>query len=167
MISTPTNLDYLIDFVRVQVGDLTPPYRYTDDMLRTTLVAAVQDLQRWWNNRYMLDSSYNVYRNPNMEFLVPEPPIIQDADIKPIKLMASIIIKSGTLENMSYSFGSWRDAEVSYSNIEGGRQKDTSLQRDWDELYAIMLPPTKRLAGAIKGSLPGYLRNSWERDTEF
>ena len=169
MIETPTNLDYLIDFIRIQIGDMTPPYRYTDSMLRTTIIISIRTLQRWWNSKYLIDSTtYNVYRNPAaINFLFPEPPIIQDLDQRPIELMTSIIIKTGSLENVSYNIGSWRDYEVSYSNIEGGRLKDSSLKRDWEELNALLTPPSKKLAWPIKGSLPGYKGNAYERDTKF
>jgi hypothetical protein len=167
MIETVTNLDYLIDYVRIQIGDMTEPYRYTEAMLRTTIVTAVRALQRWWNNKYLLDASYNIYRNPYITFLFPEPPIIQDMDQRPIELMSSIIVKKGSLENVSYNMGSWRDAEVSYSNIEGGRIKTASLKDDIDELKLLLTPPSKRLAWTIKGSLPGYKGNAYERDTDF
>jgi hypothetical protein len=168
MIETTTNIDYLIDFVRIQIGDMNPPYRYTDSMLRTTIITSIRALQRWWNSKYLINSTtYDVYRNPAINLLFPEPPIIQDLDQRPIELMCSIIIKTGSLENVSYSMGSWRDAEVSYSNIEGGRIKDSSLKRDWEELMNLLPPPSKKLAWTIKGSLPGYKGNAYERDTEF
>jgi len=168
MIETVTNLDYLIDFVRIQIGDMTVPYRYTDAMLRTTLVTAVRALQRWWNNRYLINATtYDVYRNPNIAFLMSSPPIIQDADQRPIELMTSIIIKTGSLENISYNLSSWRDAEISFSNLEMGRRKDASLVRDWNELTSLLSIPVKRLAWTIKGSLPGYNNNPYEKDSEF
>ncbi len=167
-ITTPTNLDYLIDFLRLHLGDTdSASYRYLDEWLRTALVISVKELQRWWNYRYLLDSNYNVYRNPNHVFIFAEPPIIQDADEKPIILMASIIIKKGSLENNSWEVGSWRDAEISYSNIEGNRAKLESLRNDWEQLTAILKPPTKRLAQTKKGSLPGYLNNLYERVTKY
>lgn len=167
-VSTSTNLDYLIDMLRLHLGDTDPAsYRYMDEWLRTALVASVKELQRWWNYRYLLDSSYNVYRNPNHVFLFSEPPIIQDADEKPIILMASIIIKKGSLENNSWNVGSWRDAEISYSNIEGNRAKLESIRDDWNQLTALLKPPTKRLVQSKKGSLPGYLNNLYERLTKY
>jgi hypothetical protein len=36
-----------------------------------------------------------------------------------------------------------------------------------NELNSLILPPTKRLARTKKLSLPGYLNNSHERDTEY
>jgi hypothetical protein len=73
--------------------------------------------------------------------------------------MASILIKTGELENLSWNLGAWRDAEISYSNIEAGRRKDSSLVRDWKELTSILKPPQKRLASPGKSHLPGYINN--------
>jgi hypothetical protein len=165
--SVASNLEYLIPYIRIQIGDLTAPYRYTDSMILTVIKASIKALQRWWNNRYLLDSSENVYRNPGITFLMPSPPIIQDADQRPIELMSSIIIKTGSLENVSYSLSSWRDAEISFSNLEMGRRKDASLVRDWNELTSLLSIPVKRLAWTIKGSLPGYNHNPYEKDSEY
>ncbi len=158
-----TDMTYLVRRLRLQLGDLdATTYRYTDDQLQLTLIAAVEALQPWWDFRYLLNDSDEVYRNESVNFKYAEPPVIQRSDIRPIILMASIISKSGSLENMAYSIGSWRDAEVAYSNIEGGKSKDKSLQRDLDELNNILKPPQKKLFGGSKVSLPGYINNTFE-----
>lgn len=167
-IEETTNLDYLIMDLRLHLGDTDDSaYRYTDDWLRTALVMSVKSLMRWWNYKYLLDTSYNVYRNENHIYLFAEPPIIEYGDEYPIVLMASIIIKEGSLEVNSWNVGSWRDAEIAYSNIEGNRAKTQSLQKDWDALEAVLKPPQKRLAQSKKGSLPGYIGNRYERTTKY
>ena len=158
-----TTLTYLIPRLRIHIGDTdSTAYRYLDDMLELTLVTSVESLQKWWNYRYLLNDSDEVYRNPNIRFLFAEPPVIQRGDIAPIVLMASITLKSGALENLSWSVGAWRDAEISYSNIEGSRAKREGWQRDLDLLKDILKPPQKRLAQSEKGHLPGYLENEFE-----
>ena len=167
-IESVTNLDYLIDGLRLHIGDITPAtYRYADEWLRTALVMSVKALQRWWNYKYLVDTDYNVYRNQNFTYLFPEPPIIENGDEQPIILMASIITKEGSLEQNSWAVGSWRDAEISYSNIEGNRSKEGSIDRDWKLLTDILKPPMKRLAQAKKQSLKGYLGNRYENKTDF
>jgi hypothetical protein len=150
-----TTLDYLREPLRMHLGD-SDSSRYTDTWLDTALISSVEALQKWWDYKYLLDTNDNAYRNPNHRYLFSEPPVIQDGDNRPIVLMASIIIKSGDLENMAWNLGSWRDAEISYSNIQSGRTKNNSLERDWRELTDILKPPQKRLSGAKKGHLPGY-----------
>jgi hypothetical protein len=78
--------------------------------------------------------------------------------------MASIIIKKGSLQNMSWSVGNWRDAEIQYSNIEGGREREASLKDDWNELKSIITPPTRKLAPNVKMHLPGYKYGIFEYD---
>jgi hypothetical protein len=66
------------------------------------------------------------------------------------------------LESSAWSIGSWKDNEISVSSIEQGRLRTGTLRNLWDELNGLLLPPTKRLVRARKGSLPGYLGNDYE-----
>lgn len=156
-ITTATDLDYLIPELRYRLGDTdATAYRYLDEWLRVALVSGLKALQRWWRIRYVIDESdYTVSRYAGSTFIFDEPPVIQQQDETPIVIMASILTKSGVLQNNSWSVGSWRDAEIAVSNIESGRIKDSSLARDWAELEMYILPPTKRLTGVVRTSIPG------------
>ena len=147
-----SNIDYLIPVFRLEIGDLDPTaYRYTDEWLSTALVAAVVALQRWWSNKYLVDSTYTVVsRNPDITFTFDEPPVIQTPDETPVVLMATYIIKDGSLENSAWSTSTWRDAEYYVSNVEGGRMKNASLQRTWDRLLMYLKPPQKRLNAGVR-----------------
>lgn len=159
-------LDYLIPHVRLYIGDMNPTtYRYADTWVSLALVAAVKSLGRWWKNKYIVDINDLVSRNENIQFPIDAPPVIMFDDERVIILMTSIIMLEGSLENLSWDVGSWKDAEVSFSNIETGKVKDSRITRMWNELNSLMLPPIKRLANAKKGSLPGYIGNQWERNT--
>lgn len=163
--TTTVNLSYLIPRLRLHIGDIDPDsYRHLDEWLRLSLVVSVETLQKWWNYKYLIDDNNDVYRNPNIRFLHSQPPVIERGDIKPIILMAAIMIKSGDLENLSWNVGAWRDAEISYSNIEASRRKDDMIKRDWEELTSILKPPQRRLAESQKGHLPGYIGNPFEQD---
>jgi hypothetical protein len=146
-----SNLSYLIAVLRLEIGDINPAsYRYTDEWLDTALVSSIVALQRWWNNKYLVDETYTtVSRNPDITFIFSEPPVIQTSDETPVVLMASYIIQSGSLENSAWSIGTWRDAEYYVSNTDGGRIRDAGLKRTWDRLLMYLKPPQKRLnAGA-------------------
>lgn len=147
IIEEPNELSDLIPDLRAYLGDTNlSAFRYTDEWLYAALVMAVKSLQRWWRNRYLFDTSGKyIARNPNSTFTFASPPEIEDADQRALILMASVIIKSGQLENSSWSTSTWRDAEYYVSNVEGGRMKDISLKRDWDELLSILKPPQRRL----------------------
>ena len=163
-----TNVDYLIDPLRLHLGDTTSgSYRYTDEWLRTSLIMSIKALQRWWDYKYLVDTNYDVYRNQHWNYLFSEPPVIEHGDEQPIILMASIIIKEGSLENNSWNVGSWKDAEIAYSNIEGNKAKVASIEADRKALEDMLKPPTKRLARTQKGSLPGYKKNIYERTTKY
>lgn len=155
-IDAEINLDYLIPTLRLQLGDTNPTtYRYIDGWLRSALVTGVVSMQRWWKNRYTVDfDTNNVVRSSDYEFLFDSPPIIQRPDERPIILMASILIKSGQLESNSWNVGSWKDAEIAVSNIEGNRAKEFGIGLDWSELQMYILPPTKRLKGALRIAHP-------------
>lgn len=146
-----TDLNYLIPRLRLRLGDMNPAsYRYLDEWLHAALIASVDALTRWWDDKYQIDENNRVYPN------------ILRRDIQPIILMACIIVKSGSLENFSWNLGSWRDAEISFSNIEGGKGKQESLKRDWEELNKLLTSPNKKLALPVKGHLPGYVGNQEE-----
>jgi hypothetical protein len=145
-----SNLFYLIPILRVKLWDIVVPYRYLDEWLDVALIAAIKSLQRWWSNKYLVDSTNLVVsRNPDITFTLDEPPVIETSDERVVILMASILVKEGTLENSAWSTATWRDAEYYVSNIEGTKTRESGLKRDWDELLSIIKPPQKRLnAGA-------------------
>lgn len=150
-----SNVDYLIPELRLHLGDTdSTSYRYVDSWLEVSLITAIKALMRWWGSRYIINDSDDVYRNPDIEFTEDEPPIIQQSDERPIILMASILVKSGQLESNSWAVGSWRDAEIAVSNIEGSRSKQFGLNLDWQELQMYLKPPSKQLFGGTRINLP-------------
>lgn len=151
-----SNLDYLITPLRFHIGDTDPTsYRYIDTWLEVALVSSVKALQRWWGTRYLIDDTTNdVYRDTIDVFEFAEPPVIQQMDERPIILMASILVKSGQLESNSWSVGSWKDAEIAVSNIEGSRAKQVGLNLDWQEFLYYFKQPNKRLWGGDRIDLP-------------
>lgn len=156
-IEVETDLDYLIPSLRWKLGDINPSsYRYLDEWLRVALVSALKTLQRWWGIRYLIDdTTYVVTRYDGSSFTFEAPPVIQHMDEAPIVVMAAILTKEGSLESSSWATGSWRDAEVSVSNIEGSRVREASLQKLWDELMAYVSPPSKRLMNVQRSGIPG------------
>jgi hypothetical protein len=165
--TTTTTIDYLMPYLRLTLGDTNPDsYRYTDEWLRIALIASIGSLGRWWKNRYLLDTEDNVYRSSELLFDYSEPPVIQKMDERPIVLMACIIILEGALENSAWNLASWKDAEISYTNLEQGRIRDSGINRFWDEIKYYITPPSKRLAQPQKNSLPGYLNNPYETNSE-
>ncbi len=153
-----SNIDYLIPALRMELWDLNPAsYRYTDAWLSTSLVVAVKSLQRWWSNRYLVDSTDTVIsRNTSSTFDLVSPPLVETSDEMPIILMAAYLIKSGELEANSWNVSTWRDAEYYVSNTEGGRMKDISLQRTWDRLLEYLKPPQKRLNAGVRVSFDDF-----------
>lgn len=161
--ATTTSITYLLTRLRLHLGDTDDSSpRYLNSWLELALIASIETLQTWWNYKYLIDESDGVYRNYKVRFLHASPPIIERGDVRPIVLMAAIIIETGDLENLAWNVGAWRDAEISYSNIEASRRKDKLIQRDWNELTNILKPPQKNLSGAHKGHLGGYVDNQFE-----
>lgn len=150
------NLDYLLPALRLHLGDTVPAtYRYTDEWLVVALTSGVKAMQRWWGDRYLIDvTTGDVERGTSYTFLYEDPPIVQDADERPLILMSSILVKSGQLESNSWNVGSWKDAEIAVSNIEGNKAKMFGVGLDWEELKMYILPPTKKLSAAIRIAHP-------------
>ena len=158
-IAVVTDLDYLLPALRLHLGDMdSTSYRYIDGWLRVSLVSSLKALGRWWGDRYLIDESdYSVTRNADRAdfFEFDSPPVIMHRDERPIILMASVLIKSGSLENNSWSVSSWKDAEISVSTIASARSKEFSYGMDWDELMGIMKSPQKKLWGGYRSEIPG------------
>jgi hypothetical protein len=162
------DISYLYDFLRLKTGDTTQPYRYTDAWLKVSLVLAIKSLQRYWRDKYLVDTiTSEVYRNTDYQFWLFDESlgIIESADEPIIVIMAAIIILEGSLENSAWDINSWRDAEISVSNIQSGVTRSDNIRRLIDELFSVVTPPTKKLARALKASLPGYLANDFEIET--
>ncbi len=158
-----TTLAYLIAPLRRQLSDYTEPYTYTDAVLSGFLLDSIKALGNRWNNRYRVATvdgvpdlvirSGDAY---NFEF--SEPPVIQYQDERAVVLQASIFIKSSTKWSESGSAVTWRDEEISYSNLETARQRSSTLQDDIEELNKLF--PIK-LAKTRSGRLYGW-RKDWE-----
>lgn len=171
-ITTASNLDVLLDFVRLKIGDTdSTAYRYVDEWLRTALVASVKILSRFWNFKYLisLDGNNNIYRNPNGYFVFDEATygIIEQGDDQIIVIMAALIVLEGSLENSAWSISSWKDAEISFSNLEQGRIRKDIVKDLWSQLVEIIGVPQQQLAQTIKLSLPGFKDNQFEKSSEW
>lgn len=153
---TKAGIEYLIPLLRMQLGDTDPlTYRYLDEWLKVALLSSVKVLQRWWGDRYIVnDATGIITRSTTYTFDYTSPPIIQGKDERPVVLMASILVKGGQLESNSWNVGSWKDAEIAVSNIEGGRSKQFGIGLDWEELKMYILPPTRRLSNALRIAHP-------------
>lgn len=174
-----TTLDYLLLELRMIIGDTSiATQRYLDDWLLKALILAVKLSGRYLSDKYIFTKveidPVNlpgvfvevVQRNPlkaNVFRFPVEEGVIEKRDEPVILILAAICVLEGSLENSAWNIGSWKDAEVSFSNIESGRMKTDNLKRLYDQLHDLTLPPTKRLATPTKNSLPGYKGNPYER----
>lgn len=164
----PSDLDYLMGSLRVHLGDLNSPYTYSDGFLRKALIDGFKALGKRWQRRYTIVASgymvasgydygyYLVSRTSNYSFAEAEPPVILLEDERAVVLSASIAIKRGQLQNMAANLGSWKDDEISQSNIESGKAVQLSLTLDVDELEMLLPSRSRKLAKASKQSLPGF-----------
>jgi len=150
-INETTDLDYLIDDLRFYLGDSTEVF--SDAELRHALVMGVKALMKRWRNRYKIDSNYKVTRNSTSDFSMSSPPVIEVPDEFPIIVQAAIIIKEAEMKDTVWDLASWKDDEISYSNLEGGRQARTSISEDRAFIEEWF---KKRLFGTDRQSLPGF-----------
>jgi hypothetical protein len=165
------NVATLIPLVRIRIGDIIPAsYRYVDEWLVVALVASIRAL---WGSKYSVTDLGDVTRqnNPMLfdTYLEDEIQVgtIVPRDSYPISTLAAIIILQGNLESSSWSLSSWRDAEISFTNLESGRIKDANLNRLFSELYSLITPPSKKLARAYGSPLPGYVYNVFENNKDI
>lgn len=145
-------LEELLSDLRIYLYDIEEPYRYSDGTLIQCLYGAVKLLGRRWRNRYYLVDGV-LMRNPNIVFKFSEPPVISPGDEYVFIVQAAIILKSAVVYDSAWDVASWKDDEVSYSNIQGAKSRDDSLRRDLELLEELL---RQTLIGGIIQPLPGF-----------
>lgn len=144
MITTVTNLDYLIPAVRMHVGDLTST-AFSDTILRTALVYGMQSLGPRWNNRYfimlsgmalddhtlstpagtitvdVIPNEYDAFRNTYQTFESEAPPVLEQTDQTPLLLSAAILVRKSALTSTISAFSAWSTPDLSYSNVQSSK----------------------------------------------
>jgi hypothetical protein len=150
---TETSVEYLLPMLRLRIGDINPAsYRYMDDWLVLSLIASVRSLERYWDNKYHVTDGGVVSRDENYEYFTSEEAdgVVQAMDEIIIVLKASLIVLEGSLENNAWNLGSWRDAEISYSNIASGNIRGDTIRKLQSELDAYLKSPMKRLTESYR-----------------
>ena len=56
MITSPTNIDYMIDQVRLRLGDFDGTI-YSETLVRTALISGIKYLQKRWRSKYQVVTS--------------------------------------------------------------------------------------------------------------
>jgi len=160
-LTSTTDLDFLVPALRMHLGDITEPYAYDEGLLKFSLLEGIKMLMARWNYRYSVvyDQDLNhwsVTRNNDDVFQFSEPPVIQYCDERPIVLAAAILLKTGTVYTSGADAVSWKDDEISFSNVAGAELKSKSLLSDLDELNKLVPERRQRLARPTKQSLLGF-----------
>lgn len=150
------SIEYLIPMLRLRIGDMdSSSYRYLDEWLVTALIASVRGLQRYWYSKYIITEGGEVYRNTeytDFEFEESDG-VIQQKDEEIIVIKAALIVLEGSLENSAWSIGSWKDIEISYSNIKSGDLRGDTIRRLKEELDSLIKSPMKRLTRGGRQSI--------------
>lgn len=82
----PSNIDYMIDNVRLRIGDMEGT-RYSDSLIRTSILGGIKMLQKRWHNRYLVfeagtqyntlpvaiyyELDYDALLTPSYQYIVP------------------------------------------------------------------------------------------------
>jgi hypothetical protein len=155
-INMTTTVDYLVPFLRLRIGDTNEDtYRYLDEWLRVALIASIRSLERYWGSKYKVSEEGVVTRNTSyasFEFAESEG-LIQKKDEDIIIIKTALIVLEGSLENMAWNTGSWRDAEISYSNIQAGNLRGDTIKNLKAELDMLIKSPSKRLTRGGRQSI--------------
>jgi hypothetical protein len=160
-LTSTTDLDYLLPALRVHMWDTTEPYTYSDDMLKRALLIGIKSLMPRWNSRYIPSydagaDNWDVSRSTTDRFKHAAPPVIMYMDERPIVLAAAVAINGGLIYQVASNAVSWKDEEVSFSNITGAKLTEASVIRDIEELSRQVPDRRKRLAVPTKGELVGF-----------
>ena len=160
-ITATSSADYLIPTLRMHLWDINEPPTYSSGFLRMGILSGIKLLMPRWNNRYVpsyvaTTDNWDIVRSTTDVFVQTDPPRIMYGDERPVILAAAIAIKSGYVFSSSAGTVAWKDEEVSYSNITGGKLIEGDLARDIDELNKLVPERRQRLAQAKKQHLYGF-----------
>lgn len=120
MILEPSNLDVLIDSVKIQIGDIEGT-RYSEPVYRTALVNGVKMLTKRWNSKYLITDDVNVSRNPGYTYDVDDGSVFEPGDDFAVILAASSILARATLSSSSDEFTNWETPDLKVAS--GSRER--------------------------------------------
>ena len=133
-----TNALELIPAFRRQIKVYATGGEYTDSFLAGYIADAVQALMFKWNRDYSVE-----FISPETYIITPD---VEQKDIRPIILMASIIYKMGTIGMASFT-----DGDFSYNPHRG---ESSSVEMDRKELLGYI--PSIQLARPSVGQFLGF-----------
>lgn len=136
-----TNALELVPAFRRQIGVYTQGESTTDSFLAGYLSDAVQALMYRWDKEYTIE-----FISPSTYHISPD---VEQKDIRPIVLMASIIYKMG-----NFGLASFTDGDFSYNPHRGDAN---TIESDKAELLNYI--PKVRLAKPTAGAFLGF--NNW------
>lgn len=132
-----TNALELVPAFRRQISVYTHGETTSDSALAGYISDAVQALMYRWDKEYSIE-----FNAPQTYFISPD---VEQRDIRPIILMASIIYKMGVVSSVSF-----QDGDFSYNP----RGAAANLAADKEELLNYV--PSKRLAVPSVGQFLGF-----------
>lgn len=109
-----SNLDYLIEELQLEMGDIDGT-AYSTETYRRALVSAVKMLSKRWNGKYYIDDDSNIQRNSDITFDTTSPPIIEANDEYAIILAGAVILRKVALTSSADSFSNWSTPDLSVS----------------------------------------------------
>jgi hypothetical protein len=179
MITLATNLDFLIEPVRLRLGD-NEGLVYSDALVRTSLTSAIKFLQKRWKSKYQIVSqdTYtgdvvdgaerantvdgvalipaglsigSAFRNPFLEFTQPYPPVLEQNDEDAVVIAAAYLIYLAKLTGSSDSYYSWSTEDIRYTNTESAKSARLVMELFKDELDTLF---KTRIAQTVASSQP-------------
>ena len=179
MIVTTSNLDYLIDPVRLHVGDMAGS-TFSDGLVLTSLVFGVKYLQHRWNSKYLIYASgmlvsgttvntpqgqctldtlpneNDVFRNCYATFTSDAPPIIDQSDEYAIVLTAAILLRRSVFASSISVFSNWSTPDLSFSNVASHKALLDTINADVAALDML-----------FKGKLAAPQKSTWPIALEY
>jgi hypothetical protein len=148
-----SNLDYLIEFLQLEMGDPNGTAR-SEELYRRALVSGVKYLSRRWYGKYYIDDLGDVARSAVVTFTTNAPPIVEPGDEYAIVLAGAVILNRLTLTSSADSFVNWSTPDLSVST---GSRERTLAQVYKDSVNALEVYFKTKLAGPQKSTLPPSL----------
>ena len=166
MVETESNVDYLIPYLQMMIGDLTGT-QYSEAVYRTALIAGARILSKPLGNKYIVLDD-NVTRN-TVEFTFDTTePYIENQDEVGFLYAAIVVLRNIPLAGSSAFIGTWSTPDLSLSNVQGNKSYLDLLvaaRKDLADFLKMRLGRSqKSFLPTLQGLYPFYRQGLQERE---
>ena len=166
MVETESNIDYLIPYLQMMIGDIAGT-QYSESVYRTALIAGARILSKPLGNKYIVLDD-NVIRNTTDYTFDSTEPYIDNVDEVGFLYAAIVVLRNIPLAGSSAFIGTWSTPDLSLSNVQGNKSYLdllTAARKDLVDFLKMRLGRSqKSFLPTLQGLYPYYQQGLRDRE---